>query len=335
MEMRKLLVCVLFLLLTFSLAAEENWLSYNLNCNVLTEDQNQFSRELTEWAEESGGYYTLMSPRQVVLRFPWQKLSLFRQWLNDNSREIYQLDQSSQDLREEILNLRSGIEARKEVLDRNLEYLDKSDFQGTLSLEQEIRRLMQEIDTRSGQLRRRENDRRMVMAVVDISFLNNSLPDKEYSSFEWINDVDFFDFIYRYNPERKLKKVSMDLPDGFALEEKGTLWQALSAEGVRLQMRWLENYPEMDLPFWEQTIVEEFTARGYLPLADPRYLEGSSGNKMVLMDWGIPYGQSDYRYLTGFLVQGKKILVMEAAGPVLLMEPHVENIEKTLVEILP
>lgn len=333
--MRKLPLFILLAIFALPLSAEENWLSYNLNCNVLTEDQNQFSRELTKWAEEAGGYYTLMSPQQVVLRFPWQNLSHFRQWLNDNSREIYQMDQSSRDLREEILNLRSGIDARKEVLDRNLEYLDKSDFQGTLSLEQEVRRLMQEIDMRSGQLRRRENDRRMVMAVVNISFLNNSLPDKEYSSFDWINHVDFFDFIYRYNPSRKFKMVPMSLPDGFALEEKGDLWQALSAEGVRLQMRWLENYPEMDLLFWEQTLWEEFTARGYLTLAEPRYLESRSGNKMVLMDWGIPYGQSDYRYLNGFLVQGKRILVLEAAGPVLLMEPHVENIEKALLEELP
>lgn len=333
--MKNLYILMLTLFLTLSLAAEENWLSYNLNCNLLTEDSNQFSRELTHWAEETGGYYTLMSPQQVILRFPWESLPQFRQWINDNSREVYQMDQSSRDLREEIMNLRSGIDARKEVLERNLEYLDKSDFEGTLSLEKEVRRLMQEIDTRSGQLRRRENDRKMVMAVVNISFLNNSLPPKEYSSFEWINEVDFFQFIYHNSTERKFKNVPMDLPDGFALEMKGHLWQALSAEGIRLQMRWLDNYPSMDLPFWEQTVLQEFTARGYLPLADPYTLESKSGNSMTLMDWGVPYGQSDYRYLTGFMVSGNSILVLEAAGPVLLMDPYVENIENTLKESLP
>jgi len=329
--MRNLLIALSILVASSLMAQEDNWLSYQLSCQVLVEDSSHFSRSAAQWSVDSGGYYTTMSSDYVIIRFPWQKLPDFRQWLDLNSREIYQMDQSSQDLREEILSLRSGIEAREEILERNMEYLDKSNFQGTLALEQEIRRLMQEIDTRKGYLRRRENDRQMVQAVVNISFLNNSLPERGYSSFEWINYVDFFDFINSYQAEHKWKRVSFELPDGFALERDGSLWKALSAEGIKLQLRWLDNYPEMDQDFWTETLHLECLNRGYLPLNEKSGIETNNGSTMIWMDWGIPYGQQDFHYITAFIVKGKRLLVLEAAGPVLLMEPYIENI-KMMVE---
>lgn len=328
--MKRILLLLSMMMGTLLFAQETaepaNWLSYNLDCQVLTEDGSLFSREITAWTEEAGGYYTELSPQRVLLRFPWQELSSFRDWLGQNSREVYRLDQSSQDLREEILNLRSGLEARTEVLQRNMEYLDKSNLEGTLALEREIRRLMSEIDTRQGQLRRRENDRRMVQAVVNISFLTNSLPEKSYSSFDWINGVDFFHFISGSSAEKQWKWVSIDLPDGFALESKGRVFQAITPEGIRLRLRWVKNYPKMDLNFWEDALETELADRGYLSLAEPKRLSLKGGNEMALTDWGVPYGRDDYRYLTGILVQGNSILILESAGPILSLEEYLPDI---------
>jgi hypothetical protein len=321
---------ILFILtvsaVSINLSAQENWLSYTLNAQVLTEDGKEFSYAVTDWCEENGGYFTYMSPEVVNLRFPWDKIDMFRDWLTENTRDIYSIDQSSQDLRRDILNLRSGIEARSEVLNRNIEYLDKSDFEGTLTLEQEIRRLMTEIDTRKGSLRKLENDRSMVYASLSISFLTNSLPERGSSSFEWINSMDFYSFMKGYKPDTILKKVSFELPDGFAQAEEGKIWGAVSPEGIRIRLRWVENYPEMTPEFWKEALSADLKNRGYLPLGDIDTIETESGKTAILMNWGVPFGQDDYIYTSVFKVEGKKILILETAGPVLMMDDYKETI---------
>ncbi|MDA3850038.1 MAG: DUF4349 domain-containing protein [Spirochaetaceae bacterium] len=332
--MKKILLSIFSLMMLISLNAQDNWLSYNLDCQVLTEDGTSFSRDIISWAEDHGGYYTEMSPQRVILRFPWQDLPTFREWLNLNSREIYRLDQSSQDLREEILGLQSGLEARQEILDKNLEYLDKSNFQGTLALEQEIRRLMGEIDQRKGQLRRLRNDKSMVKAVVNTSFLSNSLPDRGYSSFPWINGVDYYDFTDNRFPQRERKIVRFPLPQGFALERKGWIWKALTPEGIALQLRWVENYPEMTVDFWKNALVEDFKNRGYTWLSEPKTINPESENPMVLTEWGIPYGQEDHQYICGIMVQNDKILILEFGGPILLLQQHETAVMEAIEEFL-
>lgn len=327
--MKRILTLLIFFIV-LSLTAQENWLSYNLDGQVLVEDAGEFSRQITQWTEESGGYYTETSNRLVVLRFPWQQLPQFREWLDQHSREVYRLDQSSQDLRETILSLRSGIEARNELLARNLEYIDRSDFEGTLALEQEVRRVMSELDYRQGQLRRFENDRVMVRAVINISFLSNSLPEKGYSSFPWINSVDAYSFLAGQRPVYRWKSMNFEAPQGFAVEEEGYWWQGVTPEGIRLRLRWVKNYPEMELPFWQDALEAEMVNRGYNPLGEAQELQDSRGRTMALYSWGIPYGQQDYQYLSGILVDGKSILILEMAGPILQVQDYIPALEEAI-----
>ena len=119
----------------------------------------------------------------------------FRGVLESTCEAVIQFDQTTWDMREDLLNAKSALEAREEVLAKNLEYLDSSDVEGTLELEKEIRRLMTEIDGYRGYLRKLEHDRRMATIQVALSFQQSSVPDSRPSNFPWINAVDFFRFM--------------------------------------------------------------------------------------------------------------------------------------------
>ena len=63
------------------------------------------------------------------------------------------------------------------------------------AIEQEILRLVTEIEGLKGRLRKLETDRRFARGEIFLSFQEQTLPEDIPSSFDWINSVDFYRFI--------------------------------------------------------------------------------------------------------------------------------------------
>jgi hypothetical protein len=162
---------------------------------ILVSDAEHTAYSLAAWIEEAGGYYTFKSRDRVALRIPYQEISELRLYLEDIAEEVVQIELQAQDLREIILQTRSGLRAREEILNQNLQYIDKTDVKGTLAIEQEILRLVNEIEGHKGRLRKLETDRRFARGEIFLSFQEQTLPQDIPSSFDWINSVDFYRFM--------------------------------------------------------------------------------------------------------------------------------------------
>jgi polyhydroxyalkanoate synthesis regulator phasin len=174
---------------------DENYLSHRLSAVILVSDAEKASDLLTTWAENAGGYYIFKSRERVTLRIPYQKIADLRSYLDDVSEEVVKIDLQARDLREDILQARSGLSAREEILEQNLKYIDKTDAKGTLAIEKEILRLISEIEGLKGRLRKLENDRMFALGEIQLSFQGQTLPQDIPSSFDWINSVDFYRFM--------------------------------------------------------------------------------------------------------------------------------------------
>jgi hypothetical protein len=111
------------------------------------------------------------------------------------SEDVVEYIPEAYNLREEYLATESGIESRQEIFEKNIEYLGKTDVEGTLAVEKEIMRLLTEIERLKGKLRRIITDIRYALITVHLHFQQQSLPENIASSFEWINRVDFYSFI--------------------------------------------------------------------------------------------------------------------------------------------
>jgi hypothetical protein len=320
MKMKQLLfpliLTILFSVNVFS--AEEDNLFISVNTSLLVFDRRAASDELASWAEENGGYFTLKSEERVRIRVPDEKVKSFRTFIGEFSEFVLEYNQSGRDLREDIMHSRSALEAREEILAKNLSYLDSSDMEGTLELEREIRRLMNEIDRYRGRLRVLENNRKMAQIDVALSFQGQSVPDTRPSSFDWINTMDFYGFMDEYllnsNQRMGLGSSPLPIPEGFALVQKSPVFLAISPEGVRLRVRKVKNYPEQNIGFWMETLDIDLSRRGYIPVDMELPGDWGDGENFETRLWALPLGGQDYLYLTGLRLDGGKIEILEMAG---------------------
>jgi len=108
--------------------------------------------------------------------------------------------------------------------------------------------------------------------------------------------------------------VDIDPPKGFAVvKEKGGIFRASSPEGMNFSLRSVKNYPEKDLPFWEEALKNHLSREGYIPLRGGSSFSTKAGEG-VYFEWVLPYKGEDYIYLTGILVAKRKIIIAEAGG---------------------
>lgn len=193
---RALIFTLSVLLFSCSLfASESDSLSHRLQSSLLVMDPVKAALELCEWAESRGGYFLSRSSEGVIVRFPKASLGEFEEYLEAVSEIVLNKTQDAQDLSDRIVEYRSGIGAREEILNRNLSFLDRADVKGTLAIEKEVAALLKEIDNLKGKLRKAETDTRMVYAHISLTFLRPEIPEKIPSSFPWINTLDFYRFM--------------------------------------------------------------------------------------------------------------------------------------------
>jgi len=328
MKIRRLLFSALFVLIAGAVfaAEEDDTLYYSVDAAVMVFDRVKSSTQLTDWAEKNGGYFTWKSDESVRLRVPDEAVPGFKSFLEGMSEALIRFDQSTADLREELTRSRSALEAREEVLAKNLEYLSTSDVEGTLELEQEIRRLMSEIDSYRGLLRRLEHDRAMALIQVALSFQQSTVPTGRPSNFAWINSVDFYSFMnvpLRKSVGLSFGRRSIVLPENFALVDRSPDFLAVSPEGVRLRMTDTENYPEQSADFWFESLSNELEERGYRHVDIDVIPEWGGESPFVYGLWAVPWGNEDYLFLTGLRLRGSKIEILEMAGPVQYVSEYI------------
>jgi hypothetical protein len=189
------IICVLSLRVSVQAVAEENYLYHSVQATILVADTDKAIDGLARWVDEKGGYLLYKSSDRVIFRFPYTEVGRLRDLLQEISETVVELTLEAQDLRESILGIESGIRSREEILEQNLQYIDKTDVEGTLAIEQEVMQLLMEIEQLKGKLRKLTVERAYALAQVDLRILGQSLPTDIPSSFGWINTIDFYRFM--------------------------------------------------------------------------------------------------------------------------------------------
>ncbi|WP_028974455.1 DUF4349 domain-containing protein [Spirochaeta cellobiosiphila] len=314
--MRKVITLLLLSFGSLCLWAEESFLSYSIDSQALVKDNLNAANELVKWTEGHRGYFILKSTDRVELRIPNEELISFREYLSDYAEDLIRWDQTSSDLRQSIQSNKASLEANQEILQKNLSYLDSSEVEGTLALEQEIRRLMNRIDYNKGSLRRLDNDRKYAYISVSLSFQDNSLPEYRSSPFNWINDLDMAHFINQsvMKPGFSFWGPKVVLPKGFALIDDKPVFLAMSPEGAKLRVKTVDNYPEQDIDFWQETLINHLTSRGYTLINSSEAPSFIADQGFTVSLWGLKLGQKEYLYSVGIRIHKKSIEVLELGG---------------------
>jgi hypothetical protein len=324
---------VIFVFIPFFVLGSDNFLSHGISAVILVADAEHAGEALTKWVEEEGGYYLHRSKERVTLRIPYQKIGNLRSYIESIAEEVVSIELEAHDLREEILRLRSGLEAREEILEKNLGYIDKTDVKGTLAIEKEIRILVEEIENHKGRLRKLEMDRLFAFGEIKLSFKEQTIPKDIPSSFAWINTIDFYRFIngvIRRGAHDVKPKV--ELPDGFAKVKNRRSYQAVSPEGMQYKVRTVKNYPEQGLDFWGTTLKNHLEKEGY-HLMDESSSFKTKDSAGIFYEWLMPYVNTDYIYLTAIMISKKHIVITESAAEYVIYKKYRESVLDSLATI--
>jgi hypothetical protein len=186
------IMCFLIPVLSF---AADNYLFHIINVQILVVDAEKAADQFTQWVSQADGYFLVKSQQNVIVRFPYTRIEEFLALIDKTADQVVEITSQAIDLREQILEYKSGIKSREEIFNMNLKFIDGTDVAGTLALENEISSLLREIEAYKGKLRQATNNTIYAYAEVYFHFFEKSLPEDIPSSFGWINTVDLYQFL--------------------------------------------------------------------------------------------------------------------------------------------
>jgi hypothetical protein len=103
-------------------------------------------------------------------------------------------------------------------------------------------------------------------------------------------------------------------PDAFKRFDRGRAFKWITADGVMLKAREVDNYPVADLPFWTDALVRHMEARGYASKSRECFAT-DRGRDACTLDFVLPHGTEDWVLSETVFVQGDKVILVEVAGP--------------------
>ena len=282
---------------------------------VQVDDRDVAQRAVIADAEALGGWFSALGAQNVTVRVPNAKVPDMVERVRKLG-EVVDRGFGREALGQQLADARSALAARQEVLARYYEVLEQAGPDSVVAVESEIDRVIREMESYQGRIRALED--RGAWAQVDVSFQfrDRSAPAPTgQSSFAWINRVDLALVLADFRGGRVGEKACVSdvvVPDGFAAFKVKKHIAAVSPDDVVFRVRTLRNKPPADLAFWTEALRTRLVQAGYTLLSEG---DVSAANaKGHLLELVAPDGQKDARWMIGLFVDGKDIVVVEAAG---------------------
>ncbi|HUT78881.1 MAG TPA: hypothetical protein VM285_14385 [Polyangia bacterium] len=127
---------------------------------------------------------------------------------------------------------------------------------------------------------------------------------------------------------------SMELPDGFKRFGRTSDYRLITADGVRVEAREVENYPAASLEFWTEALELHLAAQGYAPKSR-RCFETTKGLAGCTVDVMLPHGAEDWVLSTTLFVVGERIVLVEAAAQFERFSPVEERLRAAIATFDP
>lgn len=124
-------------------------------------------------------------------------------------------------------------------------------------------------------------------------------------------------------------QLRMQTPAGFQRYKKSPGLKMITADGVRLKVREVKNYPLASLAFWEEATERHLLAKGYQRKGKRRFKtqKGLEGATLELL---MPRGAKDWVLQETIFVRGDRIWLVEVAGPFDRFAPLEKSLQAAL-----
>lgn len=126
----------------------------------------------------------------------------------------------------------------------------------------------------------------------------------------------------------------MTPPTGFSRFDDGGSFKMITADGVRLKAREVDNYPKATLDFWTQATRRHLAERGYAHHKTSCF-KTTKALPGCTLDFIIPRGDGDWALAVTLFVVDKRLILVEVAGDYARYAPVRDAIAAALLSFQP
>ena len=297
---------------------------------------------LISQVEQQEGYFKQRTDDTLVLKVPNAKQSAVIESLPGFGL-VAEKTFDTRSRSEELDNLRARIQGRQDLLTRYFEVLDGAESEGVLAVEQEVIRLVEELEGLKGQLRSVEHATTFATLTIHFAFQERRAPVASgRSNFQWLNELSLAELLsdLQHGNKPYSLRVNGGLPNGFAQYHRpwfsrSSVVQGANPSGVVFRIRRVRPESTATLSFWTEALTRLVTDSGYKSydseLDQPASSVSGSGSLIKLL---APNGAEDYAYWIAIKAVDETILVVEAAGEAAAFQSVEKAIEQSVVENL-
>lgn len=120
----------------------------------------------------------------------------------------------------------------------------------------------------------------------------------------------------------------LQAPAEFTRFEKADGHKLITADGVRLKIREVDNYPKATLAFWTDAMRRHLAKRGYRFMAENCF-KTDAGLPGCSLDFGIPRGAEDWVFSQTVFVADERVVLIEVAGPYSRFAPLAKRLRES------
>ncbi len=292
---------------------------YTAQLGIQADNINQSQNLIEQTTVELGGYIGSSSNGRVVARVPAERfedaLQAFGQFGEVTDRRV-----SAEDVTDRVVDLESRLKNSEAMRDRLVAMIDRAeDMEAALKIEQELHRVMEQIELIEGRLRLA----RQQIAYATITVTLTPTPEEERIKpaipIVWVRELggvlEQRQAIDVTAPTRLRDGVRIELPESFIrYYQMQYITHAIDAEGVRVRVRRHQNFDEGRLAFWSELIARSLREHAGLTLDErtPVSLYRNHTGSQVTGSRRI--GGEDVRYLIVVAVTDDHVYTFEAWG---------------------
>ncbi len=287
---------------------EERKRIYSGTAKLQVDDVEEAKNSIADIAENAGGYIERSYENYIQVRVPADSFkNIFQAILNTG--DVLHSAVEAQDVTEFYQDLQTRLEISRKARERLYILLERTeDVEERVKILREIRRLTEEIE---------RINRTFTMLKEFIAYSRISVELVSRLEQTGLGDhIIPFPWIARLAPLKPAfseakGKVSLSLPDSFAVFEKGDYFSAENTRGVRIRVSSGKNNPIGDGPFWQEALA--FHLAPYYKNMEKVNIEGSEKDlRGVLL---TSKDRKPFFYLVAVRVEEKDLYVAEVFFP--------------------
>ncbi len=286
-------------------APAERKKTWSGGCTVRTASPAAKILEAGETAKKYKGWIESSSDSHVTIRIPAGNFrAAFRELMLLG--DLIDKYEESSDVTDYYADLSGRLDILKKTRGRleNLLHAENK-TEKKVPILRELKRIDDQIESLKAELETLE--KAVNYSVITVNFIPFSYGTASATGimFPWIESLDPFNATIN----DFYRRVSIKLPDGFAVPEKrgAVNFHAESADGTILRIGTLKNIPSGDSGFWQKAIISGIGGR--FSEATP----GETGSFRYALF--TAKGGGDYRYLAGTMIKRKLLYVVEVYFP--------------------